>query len=166
MIFMRARTGAPLDRDSNQAVKGRADEAFVSRVLANAFFGQSCPKSLDRNAFAFADIGLPDFSMADEAATVSALTPLSSRARGSASGGGHRATGSSSAVARNPTAKAGNGGSRWGRLVVTRSSRRPSATSPYSRQRTAIDVPNYDRCCAADAQWRCRNAAQLTGPLI
>jgi len=74
MIFMRARTGAPLDRDSNQAVKGRADEAFVSRVLANAFFGQSCPKSLDRNAFAFADIGLPDFSMADEAATVSALT--------------------------------------------------------------------------------------------
>jgi len=21
-------------------------------------------------------------------------------------------------------------------------------------------------CCAADAQWRCRNAAQLTGPLI
>src|SRR5262249_32663465 len=35
------------------------------------------PKSLDRNAFAFANIGLPDFSVADGAATLSALTAAS-----------------------------------------------------------------------------------------
>jgi len=37
--FMRARTGAPLDRDGDQASKGRVDEAFVERVLADGFFG-------------------------------------------------------------------------------------------------------------------------------
>jgi anhydro-N-acetylmuramic acid kinase len=72
--FMRARTGAPLDRDGDQAAKGRVDEAFVARVLADGFFGLPYPKSLDRNAFAFANIGLPDFSVADGAATLSALT--------------------------------------------------------------------------------------------
>jgi anhydro-N-acetylmuramic acid kinase len=72
--FMRARTGAPLDRDGDQAARGRVDEDFVARVLAHKFFGQPCPKSLDRNAFAFANIGLPDFSVADGAATLSALT--------------------------------------------------------------------------------------------
>src|SRR6185437_4785630 len=75
--FMRARTGAPLDRDGDQAAKGRVDEDFVRRVLTGAFFGQPCPKSLDRNAFAFANIGLPDFSIADGAATLSALTAAS-----------------------------------------------------------------------------------------
>ena len=75
--FMRARTGAPLDRDGDQAAKGRVDEAFVARVLENGFFAQPYPKSLDRNAFAFANIGLPDFSVADGAATLSALTAAS-----------------------------------------------------------------------------------------
>jgi anhydro-N-acetylmuramic acid kinase len=75
--FMRARTGAPLDRDGDQASRGSADEGFVERVLANTFFDLPCPKSLDRNAFAFANIGLPDFSVADGAATLSALTAAS-----------------------------------------------------------------------------------------
>ena len=75
--FMRARTGAPLDRDGDQAARGQVDEGFVARVLENAFFSQPCPKSLDRNAFAFANIGLPDFSVADGAATLSALTAAS-----------------------------------------------------------------------------------------
>jgi anhydro-N-acetylmuramic acid kinase len=75
--FMRARTGAPLDRDGDQASRGRADETFVERVLANGFFDLPCPKSLDRNAFAFANIGLPDFTVADGAATLSALTAAS-----------------------------------------------------------------------------------------
>ena len=75
--FMRARTGAPLDRDGDQAAHGRVDEAFVERVLADEFFGRPYPKSLDRNAFAFANIGLPDFSVADGAATLSALTAAS-----------------------------------------------------------------------------------------
>jgi anhydro-N-acetylmuramic acid kinase len=75
--FMRARTGAPLDRDGDQAAKGRVQEDFIARVLAEAFFGRPCPKSLDRNAFAFANIGLPDFTVADGAATLSALTAAS-----------------------------------------------------------------------------------------
>jgi anhydro-N-acetylmuramic acid kinase len=72
--FMRARTGAPLDRDGDQAARGRVDEGFVARVLEHPFFGDSCPKSLDRNAFAFANLGLPEFSVEDGAATLSALT--------------------------------------------------------------------------------------------
>ncbi len=75
--FMRARTGAPLDRDGDQAARGRVDEGFVARVLADDFFGRPYPKSLDRNAFAFTNIGLPDFSIADGAATLSALTAAS-----------------------------------------------------------------------------------------
>ncbi len=75
--FMRARTGAPLDRDGDQAARGRVDEGFIAHVLENGFFSQPCPKSLDRNAFAFANIGLPDFTVADGAATLSALTAAS-----------------------------------------------------------------------------------------
>jgi len=75
--FMRARTGAPLDRDGDEAARGKVDEEFVARVLAHAFFDQPCPKSLDRNAFAFANIGLPDFTVANGAATLSALTAAS-----------------------------------------------------------------------------------------
>jgi anhydro-N-acetylmuramic acid kinase len=75
--FMRARTGAPLDRNGDQAAKGRPDEAFVARVLDHPFFAAPCPKSLDRNAFAFAAIGLPDVPVSDGAATLSALTAAS-----------------------------------------------------------------------------------------
>jgi anhydro-N-acetylmuramic acid kinase len=75
--FMRARTGAPLDRDGDQAARGKVDEGFVSRVLEHEFFRHRYPKSLDRNAFAFANIGLPDFTVADGAATLSALTAAS-----------------------------------------------------------------------------------------
>ena len=75
--FMRARTGAPLDRDGDEASRGKVNEDFVAQVLAHDFFGLPCPKSLDRNAFAFANIGLPDFTVADGAATLSALTAAS-----------------------------------------------------------------------------------------
>jgi anhydro-N-acetylmuramic acid kinase len=75
--FMRARTGAPLDRDGDQAARGRVDESFIERVLASGFFSQSYPKSLDRNAFAFSNIGLPNFTVSDGAATLSALTAAS-----------------------------------------------------------------------------------------
>lgn len=75
--FMRARTGHPLDRDGDAAARGTVDEAFVADVLAHPFFDLPCPKSLDRNAFAFANIGLPDFTVADGAATLSALTAAS-----------------------------------------------------------------------------------------
>ncbi|MFA6266919.1 MAG: anhydro-N-acetylmuramic acid kinase [Pseudolabrys sp.] len=75
--FMRAKTGAPLDRDGDQAARGTVDEAFVVRVLAHPFFGLPCPKSLDRNDFALANIALPELSVADGAATLSALTAAS-----------------------------------------------------------------------------------------
>jgi anhydro-N-acetylmuramic acid kinase len=75
--FMRDRTGKPLDRDGDEAAKGQADERFVSHVLEHPFFSAPWPKSLDRNAFAFANIGLPTFSVEDGAATLSALTASS-----------------------------------------------------------------------------------------
>jgi anhydro-N-acetylmuramic acid kinase len=75
--FMRARTGRELDRDGDQGARGVVDEAFVARVLEHPFFSGPCPKSLDRNAFAFPNIGLPSFSVADGAATLSALTAAS-----------------------------------------------------------------------------------------
>ena len=72
--FMRARTGEPLDRDGGGASAGRVDEAFVARVLEDPFFAQHCPKSLDRNAFAAANLGLSELSVADGAATLTAVT--------------------------------------------------------------------------------------------
>ena len=153
--FMRARTGAPLDRDGDQAANGRVDEDFVERVLADAFFGQPCPKSLDRNAFAFANIGLPDFSVADGAATLSALTaasvarvvphlPAPPRAWIVAGGG-----------ARNPTLMrmlaerldTGDGGDRRrGRLVVTidRGAGLCLSGGPHAQQ-VADHVSDHDR---------------------
>ena len=72
--FMRARTGAPYDDNGDVAATGMPDHAFIARVLDHPFFDQKPPKSLDRNAFAFANIGLPEFSVPDGAATLSALT--------------------------------------------------------------------------------------------
>src|SRR5579885_1072248 len=43
--FMRARTGAPLDRDGDQAARGCVDAAFIARVLADPFFDRRYPKS-------------------------------------------------------------------------------------------------------------------------
>jgi anhydro-N-acetylmuramic acid kinase len=72
--FMRARTGAPYDNFGDAAATGKPDRAFIAKVLADDFFTLKPPKSLDRNSFAFAHIGLPDYSVADGAATLSALT--------------------------------------------------------------------------------------------
>jgi anhydro-N-acetylmuramic acid kinase len=72
--FMRARTGAPYDNHGDVAAKGIPDRAFIDRVLADNFFRLKPPKSLDRNSFAFTNIGLPDYTVPDGAATLSALT--------------------------------------------------------------------------------------------
>jgi anhydro-N-acetylmuramic acid kinase len=101
--FMRARTGAPLDRDGDQAGRGRVDEDFVARVLADPFFACPCPKSLDRNAFAFANLGLPHFSVADGAATLSALTAAAVARVGSHLPGTPRSWVIAGGGARNPT---------------------------------------------------------------
>jgi anhydro-N-acetylmuramic acid kinase len=73
--FMGERTGKPIDRDGDEAAKGKVDEAFIARILAHPFFAAPCPKSLDRNAFA--NLGLPAFSVEDGAATLAALTAAS-----------------------------------------------------------------------------------------
>jgi anhydro-N-acetylmuramic acid kinase len=72
--FMRARVGAPYDNHGDAAADGKPDQSFIDRVLADPFFELKTPKSLDRNAFAFGNIGLPSYSVADGAATLSALT--------------------------------------------------------------------------------------------
>jgi anhydro-N-acetylmuramic acid kinase len=72
--FMRARTGARYDDNGDVAATGKPDGEFIARVLEHPFFDLKPPKSLDRNAFAFANIGLPEFSVSDGAATLSALT--------------------------------------------------------------------------------------------
>lgn len=72
--FMRARTGALYDENGAAAAAGKPNEAFIARVLQDPFFDKPPPKSLDRNAFAFANPGLPEFSVADGAATLSKLT--------------------------------------------------------------------------------------------
>ena len=72
--FMRARTGAAYDDNGDVAATGTPDRRFIARVLENAFFNLKPPKSLDRNAFAFGNIGLPEFTVPDGAATLSLLT--------------------------------------------------------------------------------------------
>lgn len=72
--FMRARTGARYDNFGDVAATGKPDQGFINNVLADEFFDMKPPKSLDRNSFAFANIGLPNYSVADGAATLSALT--------------------------------------------------------------------------------------------
>jgi anhydro-N-acetylmuramic acid kinase len=72
--FMRSRTGHAYDDNGDAAAQGKVDREFVARVLAHPFFAAPMPKSLDRNAFAFANLGLGEFSLADGAATLAALT--------------------------------------------------------------------------------------------
>lgn len=73
--FMLKTTGHAVDRDGALAAQGQVDEAWVQETLRLPFFDQPPPKSLDRNFFA-AHI-LPDFSPADGAATLTALTAAS-----------------------------------------------------------------------------------------
>ena len=72
--FMRARTGAPYDDNGDIAATGTPDGDFITRVLNDPFFNLPPPKSLDRNAFAFANLSLSQYSVPDGAATLSGLT--------------------------------------------------------------------------------------------
>lgn len=81
--FMMARTGRPCDLDGAAAARGTVDEAAVAAALAHPFFRLPPPKSLDRNAFrAFVQdrLGLAGRSLADGAATLTALTAASVQA--------------------------------------------------------------------------------------
>ena len=171
--FMRARTGAPLDRDGDQAAKGRVDEAFVGACSTDGFFRQPCPKSLDRNAFAFANIGLPDFSVADGAATLSALTAASvalhrAAFAGAAArldrGGRRRAQSNADENAGGAPGTGDRGDRRRGRLVVAidrGAGLRLSGGALFAR--IADHISGHDRRGAADAGRHPRRPAQLTG---
>ena len=73
--FMLKTTGHAVDRDGALAATGTVDDAWVQETLTLPFFDQPPPKSLDRNHFAATII--PDFSPADGAATLTALTAAS-----------------------------------------------------------------------------------------
>ena len=49
--FVRARTGAAIDRDGALAARGAVDEVALSALMADPWFDEPFPKSLDRNAF-------------------------------------------------------------------------------------------------------------------
>jgi anhydro-N-acetylmuramic acid kinase len=70
--WMRERTGRAFDEDGRSAARGRADENLLARLLADPFFRQAPPKSLDRNRFS------PQLaaghSVEDGAATLAAFT--------------------------------------------------------------------------------------------
>jgi anhydro-N-acetylmuramic acid kinase len=78
--FMRERAGLAHDPGGENAAQGQVDEDAVRRVLAHPFFALKPPKSLDRNDFSAwvaAEGGLTDKSVADGAATLTAITAAS-----------------------------------------------------------------------------------------
>ena len=72
--FMRARSGAAFDESGETAARGAVDEAWLARALADPFFAEPPPKSLDRNAFAANVETLNELSLEDGAATLAAFT--------------------------------------------------------------------------------------------
>jgi anhydro-N-acetylmuramic acid kinase len=70
--FMYRTTGQGLDCDGRMAALGKADDAWIARVLEHPFFARQPPKSLDRNDFAHFKLG--EMAPADGAATLTALT--------------------------------------------------------------------------------------------
>ncbi len=70
--FVRARTGAAMDRDGALAARGTIDAAALQRLMDNPWFDRPMPKSLDRDAFSAEPVaGLSD---SDGAATLAAFT--------------------------------------------------------------------------------------------
>jgi anhydro-N-acetylmuramic acid kinase len=72
--FMRARSGAAFDESGETAARGAVDEVWLARALADPFFAEPPPKSLDRNAFAANVETLNELSLEDGAATLAAFT--------------------------------------------------------------------------------------------
>jgi anhydro-N-acetylmuramic acid kinase len=72
--FMRGRSGAAFDESGETAARGAVDEAWLARALADPFFAEPPPKSLDRNAFAANVETLKELSLEDGAATLAAFT--------------------------------------------------------------------------------------------
>ncbi|HVY18963.1 MAG TPA: anhydro-N-acetylmuramic acid kinase [Bauldia sp.] len=70
--FIRARTGAAMDSGGAIAARGVVDDAALDSLLADKWFAQPFPKSLDRNAFSAAPVA--GLSTENGAATLAAFT--------------------------------------------------------------------------------------------
>lgn len=78
--FMRERANLAHDPAGENAAQGQVDDDAVRRVLKHPFFAQKPPKSLDRNdfrAWVAGEAQLADKSVADGAATLTAITAAS-----------------------------------------------------------------------------------------
>lgn len=73
--FVRARTGAAMDKGGRHAGEGKVDEAVLAALLAHPFFTAPFPKSLDRDAFSLRPVA--GLTVADGAATLAAFTARS-----------------------------------------------------------------------------------------
>ena len=73
--WMLARTGDAHDAGGGVAARGRIDEAALTALLTNAYFGLPPPKSLDRDAFSAHPIAR--LCVEDGAATLAAFTAAS-----------------------------------------------------------------------------------------
>lgn len=67
-------TGRPMDEGGRLARGGTVDEACLTRLLDNAYFARTPPKSLDRDDFSGALAVVAGLSPADGAATLSAFS--------------------------------------------------------------------------------------------
>jgi anhydro-N-acetylmuramic acid kinase len=83
--FVRARTGAAMDKGGSHAGAGRVDEAVLAALMSNGFFAAPFPKSLDRDAFSLGPVA--GLTVSDGAATLAAFTARSI-AKGVALAGG------------------------------------------------------------------------------
>jgi len=75
--WMGARGGRGMDADGARAAAGRLDEAVLTALLNNPYFGRPPPKSLDRDDFADALATVDSLSLDDGAATLTAFTARS-----------------------------------------------------------------------------------------
>jgi anhydro-N-acetylmuramic acid kinase len=73
--LVRERTGEAYDRDGKLAALGKVHEEIIVTVLADSYFSEPPPKSLDRATFA--QLPLEGLSDADAAATATALVAAS-----------------------------------------------------------------------------------------
>jgi anhydro-N-acetylmuramic acid kinase len=83
--FIQLRTGAAMDQGGATAAKGKPDRAILDTMLADPWFVQRLPKSLDRGDYSFAPVA--DLTTEDGAATLAAFT-AHTMARGIAVAGG------------------------------------------------------------------------------
>lgn len=83
--LVRARTGEACDHDGALAAGGTVDEIALSALMADPWFDEPFPKSLDRNAFSPAPVNA--LSVEDGAATLAAFTGFTIAAGIVAAGG-------------------------------------------------------------------------------